>query len=360
MTENKVFRFLIFAILTFTLIFLLSLTRFVFVPIGAVLASVAVPLIGAGFFYYITKPLLNLLERFKIPRLLAILIVFLVLIVVIFLNIYFIIPPIQEQINSLIQNWPAIQSWGEDLIAMWRNGQEFIPAGIQETIDDFINNLGNYTENIATSLFSFLGAFVSFLVSFVLIPFFLFFMLKDSESFVPYVTSFFSKSKGESLARLLNNINDSLGSFIQAQALVSLSVGIMLLIGYLIVGLDYALIFAVFALFMNFIPYIGPWVSAIPAVIVGFFQDPMVGVWTAVVMIVAQQVESNLIEPNIMGKVLKVHPLTVVVIILAAGATVGFVGLILAVPAYAVIKTIAVHFYEEYKKMRPVGKKNIW
>ncbi|WP_017473045.1 AI-2E family transporter [Amphibacillus jilinensis] len=360
MTDQKVFRFLIYAVLTFTFIYLLNLTGFVFKPIGALLAAIAVPVIGAGFLYYITNPFVNLLEKIKVPRLLAIIIVFLLIIVFIVISVYFIIPPIQDQINSLVESGPDIQQWIEDMINIWRNGQEFIPESVQNAIDNMVDNIGQYTEQMATSVFSFLGAFFSFLFSFILIPFFLFFMLKDREKFIPFITNFFSESKAESLTRLLKNIDETLGSFIQGQALVSLSVGIMLLIGYLIIGLDYALIFAIFALFMNLIPYLGPWLSAIPAVVVGFFQDPMTGVWTAVVMIVAQQIESNLIEPNIMGKVLKIHPLTVVIIILAAGAIIGFVGLIFAVPAYAVIKTIATHFYQEYKKTRPAGKKNIW
>ncbi|SDC22696.1 Predicted PurR-regulated permease PerM [Pelagirhabdus alkalitolerans] len=360
MSERKAYRFLIYAVLTFTLIYLLNLTSFVFEPIGALLAAIAVPIVGAGFLFYITNPFVNLLERIRVPRLVAILIVFLLIVALIFFSVYFIIPPIQEQINSLIETAPEIRESFEGIIDMWRNRQDFIPEGAQETINSMMDNIGEYAEEAATSVFSFLGAFFSFMFSFVLIPFFLFFMLKDGDQFVPFISGFFSKSKAESLQRLLNNLNESLGSFIQGQALVSLSVGTMLLIGYLIVGLDYALVFAIFALFMNLIPYIGPWLSAIPAVIVGFFQDPMIGVWTAVVMIIAQQVESNLIEPNIMGRVLKVHPLTVVVMILAAGAIVGFVGLIFAVPAYAIIKTTVEHFYEEYKKTQPVGKKNIW
>ncbi|WP_336284126.1 AI-2E family transporter [Natronobacillus azotifigens] len=360
LTEKRGFRFLIFMVLFFTLIYLFHLTGFVFRPIGSVLASLAVPIIGAGFLYYITNPLVGLLERVKVPRILGIIIVFLTLIAVIFFSIYFIFPVIQRQFESLMENVPAMAESLEDIFTMWQNRNDIIPEGIQNALDNFIDNLGGYTEQVATSIFQFIGSVFSFLFSFVLIPFFLFFMLKDREKFIPYLTGFFSESKGESLGRLLKSVNHTLGSFIQGQALVSLSVGIMLLIGYLIVGLDYALVLAVFALVMNLIPYIGPWLSAIPAVAIGFFQDPMVGVWTAVIMIVAQQIESNIIEPNVMGRVLSVHPLTVVVIILAAGALFGFIGFIFAVPAYAVIKTVITHFYEEYKKTQPVGKKNIW
>lgn len=360
MTDHKAFRFLVFSVLTFTLIYLISLTGFIFRPIGALIASIAVPIVGAGFIFYLTNPFVRLLERLKVPRTIGILIVFTILTTVIFFSFYFVLPPIQKQINSLIDSVPDMVEPAEELLNIWQNRQNYLPNGMANTLTHITDNMSTYAERFAASLFSFIGSFFSFLFSFVLIPLFLFFMLKDSEKFIPFVTRFFSQSKANSLERLLKDVNDTLGSFIQGQVLVSLSIGIMLLIGYLIVGLDYALILAVFALFMNLIPYIGPWLSAIPAVVIGFFQEPMIGVWTAVIMIVAQQIESNIIEPNIMGHVLNVHPLTVVVIILAAGAMFGFLGLIFAVPAYAVLKTITTHFYTEYKKTRPVGKKNIW
>lgn len=86
----------------------------------------------------------------------------------------------------------------------------------------------------------------------------------------------------------------------------------------------------------------------------------MIGVWTGVIMLVAQQIEGNLISPNIMGKALNLHPLTVITVILAAGAMFGFIGLLFAVPSYAVAKTILTHLYRVYTNSRPVGQKNIF
>lgn len=361
MLKRQSFRFLLYAVLIFTLIYLVNLTAFIFRPVGMLIAAIAVPIVGAGLIFYVTNPLVNLLERYKIKRVYGIIIVFLLMIALGFFSVYFIIPPIQDQFIRLAETFPQIIEWFEELLAFWQNRQDYLPATVDETIQSFINNIDVYAEEFAGSLFSFVGSFVSFIVSFVMIPFFLFFMLKDGHKFIPFVTQFFSKPKADSLKTLLININDVLSSFIQGQLLVSLCVGILLLIGYWIVGLNYALIFAVFGLFMNLIPFVGPWLSAIPAVIVGFFQDPMIGVWTAVVMIVAQQIESSLISPNIMGKVLKLHPLTVITIILVAGAIFGFLGILFAVPAYAVAKTIIMHFYDIYTThYRPAGEKNLF
>lgn len=360
LTKEKMFRFLVYAILIFTLIYLVHLTGFIFRPIGTLIAAIAVPIIGAGLLFYITNPLVNRLENFKVPRIAGILLVFLGLVAVVFFSIYFIIPPVQEQFAKLIDNSPQMAQYFDELFELWQNRQEFIPASVEDTIQNVINNLDSYAESIMSSLFNFIGSVFSFVFSFVLIPFFLFFMLKDGHKFIPFATSFFSQSKASSLETLLKNINRSLSAFIQGQALVSLCVGAMLLIGYWAVGLNYALMLAIFGLFMNLIPFVGPWISAIPAVIIGFFQDPMIGVWTAVIMIVAQQIESNFISPNVMGKVLKVHPLTVITLILAAGAIAGFLGLLFVVPAYAVAKTIISHFYHVYTDKRPVGQKNLF
>lgn len=361
LTKKKSFRFLLYAVLVFTLIFLVNLTAFIFKPIGLLIAAIAVPIIGAGILFYVTNPLVNLLERFKIKRIFGIFIVFILLILFGFFSVYFIIPPIEEQFSLLIKSAPQMLDSFEEVWSIWQNRQEYLPESFEDSIQNIINNFDMYAEQVVGSLFSFIGSFVSFIFALVLIPFFLFFMLKDGHKFIPFISSFLSESKANSLKTLFKNINTVLSSFIQGQLLVSLGVGTMLLIGYWIVGLNYALMFAVFGLFMNLIPFIGPWLSAIPAVIVGFFQDPMVGVWTAIIMIVAQQIESSLLSPNIMGKVLKLHPLTVITVILAAGAMAGFLGILFAVPAYAVAKTIVTHFYQLYTEhQRPAGERNLF
>src|SRR5699024_11534083 len=88
----------------------------------------------------------------------------------------------------------------------------------------------------------------------------------------------------------------------------------------------------------------------VPALVVGAFQDPMMVVWVALVTLVAQQIESNFISPNVMGRVLSLHPLTVITIILAGGSIAGFLGILFVVPFYAVINMIVIHFYQSYRQ----------
>ena len=150
-----------------------------------------------------------------------------------------------------------------------------------------------------------------------------------------------------------------LNLYIRGQLLISTILATLLYIGYLIIDLNFALLLSVFALFMNVIPFIGPWIAFIPALIIGIFQDPMMIIWVSLTTLIAQQIDSNVITPNVMGKTLNIHPLTIITILLAAGSMAGFLGILLAVPGYAVGKAIVSNIYERRKEIKKTATKTI-
>ena len=168
--------------------------------------------------------------------------------------------------------------------------------------------------------------------------------------------------KGEKktwVRKTLSDINDTLRSYIQGQLFVSFLVGVMLLIGYLAIGLEYALLLALFGMMMNVIPFLGPYIAVVPAIIIALIQEPKMAIYVAIIMLVSQQIESNFITPNVMGKSLDIHPLTVITIILAAGNIAGLWGIILAIPTYAVIKTILKNIYAHREVIKDAATKSI-
>nr|WP_072891127.1 AI-2E family transporter [Ornithinibacillus halophilus] len=348
MLKKRWFQVLITAILVFLLILLIYATRFIFDPLLKYISAVALPFIGAGLLFYLTKPLMKLLEKYKIHRILSIFIVFGVLILVGYVFAIFIAPVARDQFERLVDNIPGMVNGTQNFINYWHDNQAFIPDQVIETINDITSNLQTYIEHFMTFLFGFVSQLIGFIFSIVLIPFFLFFMLKDGDKFIPFVTQIFSKKKANNLSSLLNKIDKTLTAYIQGQLIVSISIGVMLFIGYLIIGLNYALTLALFGMLMCIVPFIGPFIAVIPAMLVGVFQDPMNLFWIALIMIIAQQIEGNLISPNVMGHVLSIHPLTIITVILAAGSIAGFIGILFAVPFYAVVKAIIVHFYDTY------------
>ncbi|WP_226036236.1 AI-2E family transporter [Aquibacillus saliphilus] len=357
--KERWFRILVGFILVFLLIYLISITDFVFAPVFSYLGAIAVPIIVAGVIFYVTNPIVNLLEKYKVNRIIGIIVVFLLILILGFFTVNFIAPIVQQQFSKFLDNIPKMVEAFQSVVTYWQQNQNIIPPQLENPIQRITENLDTYVEDITSFLFNFFGQIFGFVFSFLLTPFFLFFMLKDGDRLVPFISKFLSEPKERSFTRLMASINHTLASFIQGQFIVSVCVGVMLYIGYLIIGLQYSLTLALFGLLMNFIPFVGPFLSAIPAIIVGFFQNPMIGVWALVVMVIAQQIESNFISPNVMGRVLKLHPLTIITLILAAGSIAGFLGLLFIIPAYAVVKAIISHFYHEWKKKQPEGEKDV-
>lgn len=350
--NKRIMEVLIGLILTFLLILLISVTDFIFMPIFKIVGAVIFPIIGAGILYYLTKPLMHFFERFKIHRIVAILFVFIIILVTGFLFVMYIWPIVRDQTTNLVNSIPSMINVAQDFIRYWEVNYTSIPEQVLTAINDFVDDVPTHIENILNYIVGFLtgliGQVISIIAGIVLIPFFLFFMLKDGEKLVPFITQFFTKKKAANIRSLLSKIDNVLTSFIQGQLLVSFVVGILLLIGYWVIGLDYAVALALFGMVTNVIPYLGPFIAVTPALLVGAFQDPMNLIWVSIIMIVAQQFESNLISPNVMGQALNLHPLTIITVILAAGSIAGFIGILFAVPFYAVIRTIIVHFYETY------------
>lgn len=134
--------------------------------------------------------------------------------------------------------------------------------------------------------------------------------------------------------------------------IVSSFVGILCYIAFTLIGLDYALILALVAMVTNVIPFLGPWLGTIPAVIVGLLHSPLKALLVILLVVIIQQIESNILQPQVMGKKLSMHPVTVLSLILVAGSFAGIIGMLLAVPLYAVGKVIVTHAYRLWKLNR--------
>ncbi|MFC3039889.1 AI-2E family transporter [Virgibacillus xinjiangensis] len=354
--HKKWFHVMTFLIMLFLLIWLVSITDFIFMPVVQLIGAVAFPVLGAGLLFYLTKPIMHLFERFNINRIVSIILVYLLIILLVTLFILYIWPIAQRQVTNLLEAIPGMVRSVEEFIDYWQDNYSLLPAPVLDAINDFTAKLPTIIENSLNNLVSMIGGFLgqlfTIIAGLVLIPFFLFFMLKDEEKLVPFITQIFSPKKAKNLRSLLGKVDHVLSAFIQGQLIVSFFVGVMLFIGYLIIGLDYALTLSLFGMMTNVIPFIGPYIAVVPALIVGAIQDPMNLIWVSIIMLVAQQIESNLISPNVMGQALHLHPLTIITVILAAGSIAGFIGIVFAVPFYAVAKTIIVHFYQTYADSR--------
>ncbi|WP_348922231.1 AI-2E family transporter [Enterococcus rotai] len=333
-----------------TLIFVSSKINFIFTPIGTFFSTLFAPVLVAGFLYYILNPIVNLLMKTKMKRIFAILIVFLLLIIALVLLLVSVIPSLISQLSSLASNMPDVFKSVEAWVYQMAELPIFKDFDLTKYIEQLDISYGNIIQQFISGLSSSLGSIVSTVASTTIIivtaPFILFYMLKDGDRMVPGIKRFLPKKRQNDIVELLGKLNKTLSSYISGQAIECLFVATFTVIGYSLIGVRYAFLFGVIAGITNLIPYLGPYIGLAPAVFVTVFDEPFKALLCCLVVLIVQQIDGNIIYPNVIGKSLQIHPLTIILILLVAGNIAGLLGIFLAVPFYAVCKTIVVHIFQ--------------
>ncbi|GAB6091275.1 AI-2E family transporter [Spirochaeta dissipatitropha] len=352
LTESTLVRTCIKLILVFSTIFMATQIGFVFRPIIVLFSTLFLPVLIAGAFFYLLNPVITFLHRLGLHRTLAILLLYIAVILLLVLIVSLAGPPLSRQIETLINNTPNLV---REARIYFENLQQH--ELVERFIPDFSDiSLGERAAEIIEDLYKGIGrnlqAFTSFVTGITLVlstvPFILFFMLKDGHHLPNAIMRFFPPEYRPEGKEILMHMNATLAAFVQGQMIVSLFVGTFVYLGYLLIGVDYALLLAFVALVTNLIPYVGPIIGTVPGLVVALLISPVTMLQVLVLIIIVQQVESQLISPLVMGKKLKLHPLTVIFVLLTAGSLAGFFGLLLAVPGYAVARTAIVHGYKLY------------
>ena len=341
---------------------------FIFVPLTVFLGNVILPIILAVIAYYLLRPLLRLLERIKIPRIWGILIIFLALIGIVTLLVFLVFPFLKGQSIKLVEELPGnfmslLDSLDQFLrTSIFKEYYSEIEGNVTRIFDSIPTEISEFFQTtitgIATGISSVLGALTGFVLAIVTVPFIVFYLLKDGEKLPNYVIKLFPPRMREDLRTVFTDIDKQISSYIQGQILVSMCIGLMIYIGFTIIGMPYALLLGCIAMVTSVVPYLGPVIAITPAVIIALVKSPLMLVGLAIVWTVVQLVEGKFISPQIMGKSLHVHPITIIFVLITSGALFGVPGVILGIPGYAILKVIVSHFYRlfkmRYNKYEPV------
>lgn len=352
---NKFYKICIGVILLLVIIYLGSLVSFIFKPVIALFSLlIIVPVLIAGFFYYLLRPMVNFLEKQKLNRALAVLLLYVVIAMMLVAFIWWGWPSLSKQIIALQDNAPSLFiALGNQLEQL--KSTTFLANLFPEDnsrldqITEFLNKGFSFLTNYMTGLFSFFSNFAIILFTF---PIFLFFMLKEGGKFGKKIVSFLPKRFREEGTETMNDIDKALSSFIVGRVLVNVALGVLMYIGFKIIGLPYALLLTVIAVIMNFIPFVGAILSSVPIVIIGFVESPSTAIWSLVIILVAQQIQDNLLAPYIFGKQLDIHPLTTIILVFAGGDLFGMFGIIVIIPLYMVLKILITRIYERFFKQQ--------
>jgi predicted PurR-regulated permease PerM len=346
------------------LIFVSTKISFLFEPIGIFITTLFFPILIAGFLFFLFNPIVVFLAKRKVPKGLAIVLIYVVFIGLISLLIGTVGPSLSLQVTDLVNDIPSyfkelskfIENMSETVWFQWTMQQDYVSLDkVGNTIQNYLTTLPS---NITNSLSSVFSVVTNVALVAVTVPFILFYMLKDGHKFSGALLKFVPKAYHKSGATVLTDTMETLATYIQGQLLVCLFVGVGTFIGYLIIDLPYAILFALVCAVTNIIPYVGPFLGGAPAFIVALIHSPTQALLVVVIILIVQQLDGNLISPLVIGKKLNTHPLTIIIILLVAGNLAGILGMILAVPTYSVAKTIILNIVK-FVKLRKENNEEI-
>ncbi|KAA6450407.1 AI-2E family transporter [Bacillus swezeyi] len=354
--DNKFVLFLLVLLLIGLNILVFTKASFIFTPVIVLIETVALPIVLTGVVYYLLNPIVDFLERKKVKRIYSILLLYIVIIGLITISIVSVIPLLREQIMSLVDNFPRYVHIVEDQIKQLIGSRFF--NQVQQTLNINLTDLAGRISDQATTILNstftgvgtFIGAVTEVVISIVTVPFVLFYLLKDGKKLPLFILKFVPVRLREQTYVVMSEMNNRLSSYIRGQIIVSFCIGCLLFIGYMIIGLEYASLLALVAACTSIVPYLGPTIAITPAIIIALVTSPFMLVKLIIVWTVVQLFEGKFISPQIMGKNLHIHPVTIIFVLLTAAKLFGLIGVILAIPGYAVIKVVVIHLFEWFKQ----------
>ncbi|MBU8714854.1 AI-2E family transporter [Brevibacillus parabrevis] len=319
---------------------LLWMLRSVLAQLFALLEEVLIPIILGLVIAYLLHPVVQLLEKRRVPRLMAVLLIYASFVLVITIAVINAIPVFTNQLVELSDDLPRLMDWYYTWMSEWEAHKYFLPDSISHGVDRVIIQSQEGMSHSVTKLVNNARQSLGKLFAFAIVPFIAFYFLKDMKELHETGMSIVPKPYRKQVLVVLRDINESLGNYIHGQMIVALVVGVLAYLGYWLIGMPYPFVLAAVVCLTNIIPYIGPLIGAAPAIVVALTISTKMLLFVIAVNLVIQVLEGNILSPNIVGRSLQLHPLTIIVALLVGETIGGIIGLIVAVPVLAVCKVV--------------------
>ena len=325
------------------------------------LAPILTPFVAAALLAYIGDPLADHLERLKVPRTLAVVIVFLLTFLLIGLLIVLVLPLFQAQIGALLDALPAMIRTVEQEWLPRIGGFLDLPAGENVGISAFLSRYsemaGSWGSGLLVSIGKSGGALLAAVISLFLIPILTFYLLRDWDTIMHKLGALVPARQRDTVFRLARETDEVLGAFLRGQILVMLALAVLYSIGLSIVGVQFAIAIGVVSGLVSFVPYLG---FAFGIVLAGLTvvlePDPLLRLAGVVATFsIAQAMEGSILTPKLVGDRIGLHPVIVIFAVAAGGQLFGFFGILLALPAAAIVSVLARFAYGRYLAEHPAA-----
>ena len=276
----------------------------------------------------------------KINRALATSLVYLLILACLVLIGFVIIPPVATQVRSLSYDLPYLSKQIFPVFGAWRDVIDFSTQSL--------TSLASQLQTVSSSIYSTTVGFIGGVVGVFTVLVLTFYLLLEEQGAKNFLYKYLPIQNRETYIEIMQKVGLKMGAWMRGQLFLALVVGVIDFAGLVIIGVPYALTLGVWAGLTEIIPYIGPVLGAIPAIIIALTISPIQGLLVLIFFIVVQQVESNFLVPKIMQKAVGLSPVIIILVLLIGGKLAGILGIILAVPVAA---TIGV-FVQELPKLK--------
>ena len=353
--DNKAITVFLVTLLLGLNIFILSKISFLFFPVIDFLSVVMLPVILSGLLFYLLNPLVDLMEKYNINRVLAISIIFIIIAILLIIGLAVAIPNLQRQVVIFAQNVPSYLEDADrviDDLVTKRLPDDFRPQ-LEQVLANFSTQATAWASNISSKAVNWVSALISgtsqVIVALIIMPFMLFYLLRDGKGLRDYITQFLPNKLREPVGKVLSEVNQQLSNYVRGQITVAVIVAIMFIILFKIIGLRYAVTLGITAGFLNLVPYLGSFLAMIPALVLGLIAGPVMLLKVIIVFIVEQTIEGRFVSPLILGSQLNIHPITILFVLLTSGSMFGIWGVLLGIPIYASAKVVISAIFDWYK-----------
>ncbi len=263
------------------------------------------------------------------------------------------IPPVFNESQEFVETLPDLYERAHDGIESWSEDfTQRIPDELRSQLEDAVASGGDVLSSAALGVLrrtiSGVSNAITLVIGLVIVPFFLFYLLKDRQEVVGGALSIFSTQTQERISDVLHIVNNVIGAYVRGQLFSALIVAVMVFIGLTILGIKFAAILAIVAGLFGLIPIVGAILGAVPGVLVALASSPQQALWVALVYIIVQLVESNIISPRIQSNAVRLHPAMVMIVLVCSSEVAGLWGMIVGVPLTAAVRDVFVYFYREW------------
>lgn len=338
--QSRSFRSLVYVILLLVIVNLLWLVRPLLGKLTVLLGEMFIPFVIGLIIAYLLHPIVTALERRRVPRMVAVLLIYVLFILAITIGCMNAIPVFAEQLMELADDMPRLMGWYHTWMQEWEAHKYFLPDSVTIGVDRVLIQSQEKMAQGISSLVNTARDTLGKLLAYAVVPFIAFYLLKDMKDIQQAGISLLPERFRKQTLVVFRDINDSLGKYIHGQMIVGLVVGFLAFIGYWLIDMPYPFVLASLVCVTNIIPYVGPLIGAAPALVVALTISTQMVLFVLIVNVIIQVLEGNILSPNIVGRSLHLHPLLIIMALLVGEVLGGIIGMIVAVPVLVACKVV--------------------